>query len=166
MTAQNITFRTSVKFEDIEDVTGIVRSTNFFREDEVLVARELVDEAFHKGKESGYEFIFAEVDGRTVAYSCYGLIPCTLKSYDLYWIATHDDFRGKGIGRIVLQKTEEAVKQLGGKTVYVETSSKEQYISTRVFYEKNNYILKAQFEDFYDIGDDKCVYIKVVNNNF
>jgi len=164
--AQNITFRTAVKFEDIEDVTEIVRSTNFFREDEVLVARELVEEAFHKGKESGYEFIFAEVNGRTIAYSCYGLIPCTLKSYDLYWIATHNDFRGKGIGRIVLEKTEEAVMQLGGKTVYVETSSKEQYVSTRVFYEKNNYILKAQFEDFYDIGDDKCVYIKVVNNNY
>jgi len=164
MKTENITFRTIVKFEDIEDVTGIVRSTNFFREDEVLVARELVEEAFHKGKESGYEFIFAEVGGRTISYSCYGLIPCTLKSYDLYWIATHNDFRGKGIGRIVLKKTEEAVASLGGKTVYVETSSKEQYISTRLFYEKNDYTLKARFEDFYDIGDDKCVYTKVVDS--
>jgi N-acetylglutamate synthase-like GNAT family acetyltransferase len=163
MKTENISFRTIVKFEDIEDVTEIVRSTNFFREDEVLVARELVEETFHKGKESGYEFIFAEIEGRTIAYSCFGLIPCTLKSYDLYWIAAHNDFRGKGIGRIILKKTEEAVNLLGGKTVYVETSSKEQYISTRVFYEKNDYILKARFEDFYDIGDDKCVYIKVVS---
>ncbi|MBE0655663.1 MAG: GNAT family N-acetyltransferase, partial [Bacteroidales bacterium] len=110
----------------------------------------------------GYEFIFAEMDGKTVAYSCYGLIPCTLKSYDLYWIATHNDFQGMGIGRKVLEETEKAVKDLGGKTIYVETSSKEQYISTRTFYEKNDYILKARFEDFYDIGDDKCVYWKVV----
>jgi ribosomal protein S18 acetylase RimI-like enzyme len=163
MNTENISFRTHVKFADIDEVTEIVRSTGFFREDEIEVARELVDEAFHIGEESGYEFIFAEVDGRTVAYSCYGLIPCTLKSYDLYWIATHNDFRGKGIGRAVLEKTEEAVNHLGGKTVYVETSSREQYMSTRVFYEKNNYILKARFEDFYDIGDDKCVYTKVVS---
>ena len=163
MNTENISFRTLVKFADIDEVTEIVRSTGFFREDEIEVARELVDEAFHIGEESGYEFIFAEVDGRTVAYSCYGLIPCTLKSYDLYWIATHNDFRGKGIGRAVLEKTEEAVNHLGGKTVYVETSSREQYSSTRVFYEKNNYILKARFEDFYDIGDDKCVYTKVVS---
>lgn len=162
MTTQNITFRTNVRSEDIETVTDMVRSTGYFREDEILVARELVEEAFHKGKESGYEFIFAEVDGQTVAYSCYGLIPCTLKSYDLYWIATHNDYQGRGIGRRVLKETEEAVKNLGGKTIYVETSSKEQYISTRVFYEKNDYILKARFEDFYDIGDDKCVYWKVV----
>ncbi len=163
MIIDNLTFRTHIKFADIEDVTGIVRSTGYFREDEIEVARELVDEAFHIGEESGYEFIFADINGRTVAYSCYGLIPCTLKSYDLYWIATHNDYRGKGIGRLVLEKTEEAVKRLGGKTLYVETSSKEQYISTRVFYEKNNYILKVRFEDFYDIGDDKCVYIKVVS---
>jgi hypothetical protein len=89
MKSEKITFRTNVKFEDIEDVMEIVRSTGFFREDEILVARELVDERFHKGAESGYEFIFAEMDGKTIAYSCYGLIPCTLKSYDLYWIATH-----------------------------------------------------------------------------
>jgi N-acetylglutamate synthase-like GNAT family acetyltransferase len=163
MKTENISFRTKVKSEDIEAVTEIVRSTNYFREDEIIVARELVEETYNKGKESGYEFIFAEIDGKTISYSCYGLIPCTLKSYDLYWIATHDDFRGKGIGRIVLKKTEEAINRLGGKTVYVETSSKEQYVSTRVFYEKNDYILKAQFEDFYDIGDDKCVYIKVVS---
>ena len=163
MKTENITFRTYVKIEDIEDVTSIVRSTGYFREDEVIVARELVEEKFNKGKESSYEFIFAESEGKTVAYSCFGLIPCTLKSYDLYWIATHNDFRGKGIGRVVLKQTEDAVNRLGGKTVYVETSSKEQYISTRIFYEKNNYILKARFEDFYDIGDDKFVYIKVVS---
>ncbi len=163
MNIENITFRTQLKFSDIDDVTEIVRSTGFFREDEIEVARELVDEGFHIGEESGYEFILAEIDGRVVGYSCYGLIPCTLKSYDLYWIATHNDFRGKGIGRLILKKTEEAVNSMGGKTVYVETSSKEQYVSTRVFYEKNDYILKAQFDDFYDIGDHKCVYIKVVS---
>jgi len=163
MNTENITFRTQVRFSDIDEVTEIVRSTGFFREDEIEVARELVDEGFHIGEESGYEFIFAEIEGKVVGYSCYGLIPCTLKSYDLYWIATHNDFRGKGIGRLVLKKTEEAVNSLGGKTVYVETSSKEQYVSTRVFYEKNDYILKAQFDDFYDIGDHKCVYIKVVS---
>jgi len=163
MKTENITFRTNVRFEDIESVTVIVRSTGFFREDEVQVARELADEAFHKGKESGYEFIFAEIDGRAIAYSCFGLIPCSLISFDLYWIATHNAFRGKGIGRLVLKQTEDAIIRLGGKTIYVETSSKEQYISTRVFYEKNSYIQKVRFEDFYDIGDDKCIYIKVVS---
>jgi ribosomal protein S18 acetylase RimI-like enzyme len=100
--------------------------------------------------------------GETVAYSCYGLIPCTLHSYDLYWIATHKDFMNKGIGRALLRETENAIWKSGGTGIYVETSSKDQYSPTRAFYDNNGYILKARYEDFYDRGDDKCVYIKRV----
>ncbi|MBN2891266.1 MAG: GNAT family N-acetyltransferase [Bacteroidales bacterium] len=158
----NYTLRTEVKESDIQFVEEIVRSTGFFRDDEIEVAVELVQEAFEKGKESGYEFVFVDVDDKTVAYSCFGLIPCTLVSYDLYWIATHNDFRGKGLGKVVLQKTEEIVKFLKGKGIYVETSSKPLYLPTQKFYEKNDYTLKVSFEDFYAEGDDKYVYVKKI----
>ena len=49
---------------------------------------------------------------------------------------------------------------MGGRAVYIETSSKEIYVPTQRFYLKNNYVLKAQFEDFYDYKDDKMVYVK------
>jgi ribosomal protein S18 acetylase RimI-like enzyme len=155
-------FRTEVKFSDVETVREIVTSTGFFRPDEIPVAVELVQERFEKGKESGYELIFLETEGKTVAYSCFGLIPCSLLSYDLYWIVTHHDFRGRGLGSLLLKETEIIIRNMGGKAVYVETSSKEQYLATQKFYEKNNYELKARFEDFYDTGDDKLVYIKKV----
>jgi ribosomal protein S18 acetylase RimI-like enzyme len=148
--------------KDPARIKEIVSSTGFFRDDEIHVAVELVEEWLAKGEASGYEFLFAEVDGETVAYSCYGLIPCTLHSYDLYWIATHKDFMNKGIGRALLRETEKAIWGSGGIGIYVETSSKDQYAPTRAFYEKNGYILKARYEDFYDRGDDKVVYIKRV----
>ena len=151
--------------EDIIAIAEIVRSTGFFREDEITVAVELVEERLAKGLASGYEFLFAEYGGKTVAYSCYGLIPCTLQSYDLYWIASHNDYRGMGIGRHLLMLTEQEIKKAGGNGIYVETSSKEQYLPTRKFYEKNNYQLKARFEDFYDIDDDKLVYVKYVGES-
>ncbi len=102
------------------------------------------------------------MDGKPVAYSCFGIIPCSLLSYDLYWIVTHNDYRGKGLGSILLKETEDQIAKLGGKSVYVETSSKEYYLPTQRFYEKNAYDLKARFEDFYDFGDDKLVYVKKV----
>ena len=104
--------------------------------------------------------MFAEVDGQTVAYACFGLIPCTLFSFDLYWIATHEDFRGRGLGKIVLREVEKVVAASGGKSVYIETSYLPKYEPTRAFYLKNNYTEKARFEDFYDDGDDKVVYVK------
>jgi len=147
---------------DIERVRGIVTSTGFFRDDEIEVAVELIEERIKLGVASGYEFLFVDYNQVAIAYSCFGLIPCSLISYDLYWIVTHADFRNKGIGKELMVATENAVKEFGGKTIYIETSSKEQYAPTRKFYDKTNCILKARFEDFYDVDDDKLVYIKKV----
>ncbi|MFA5816132.1 MAG: GNAT family N-acetyltransferase [Bacteroidales bacterium] len=157
---KNVTIRSEVIPSDPMAVENIVSSSGFFRPDEVPVAVELVTERLEKGAESGYEFVIADVDGLTVAYACFGLIPCTLFSYDLYWIATQEDYRGQGLGKIVLREVEKAVAASGGKTIYVETSYLPKYEPTRAFYLKNNYIEKARFEDFYNDGDDKVVYIK------
>lgn len=158
----NINFRTEIKPSDVEAIEKIVRSTGFFREDEIQVAVELIQERLDEGMKCGYEFLFYELDGKTVAYTCYGLIPCSLVSYDLYWIVTHQDYRGKGIGKMLMAETERLIKNAGGKAIYVETSSKEMYKPTCAFYLSNKYTLKAQYEDFYNIGDDKLVFIKKV----
>ena len=159
---QNVSFRTEVKTSDINAVENIVRSTGFFREDEIEVAVELIRERIGNGEISGYEFVFAEIDGVAVSYTCYGLIPCSLLSYDLYWIVTHNDYRGKGIGKMLMTKTESLIAAKKGKAVYVETSSKELYKPTCAFYESSKYVLKARFEDFYDYGDDKLVFVKLL----
>jgi len=159
---EHLSLRSELYPGDADTVTKIVRSTGFFREDEILVAEELALERLNKGAESGYEFLFAEISGKPVAYSCYGLIPCTINSYDLYWIVTHKDFMNQGIGKFLLRETEKAISMSGGKRIYVETSSQDLYVSTRAFYEKNLYILKGRFEDFYAPGDDKLVYVKTL----
>lgn len=156
----HIILRREVFPGDQDLVKAIVTSTGFFREDEVLIAAELVEERLEKGASSGYEFLFAEMDGETLAYSCFGLIPCTLHSYDLYWIATHREYMNRGIGKYLLQESEKTIFSLGGKGIYVETSSKDLYAPTRAFYEKNQYLLQARFENFYAPGDDKLVYVK------
>jgi len=157
-----INFRTDVKASDIEAVGDIVKSTKFFNEEEIQVAMELVEERVEKGEESGYEFIFAEINNKVVGYTCYGRIPCTKHSFDMYWIATHQDYQGLGIGKKLIDETEKAIKNLGGHGIYVETSTKDQYHPTRSFYLKMNYIQKAVFEDFYDKNDGKVVYIKYI----
>jgi len=160
MNLTDLAIRTIPLESDIQSVETIVRSTGFFREDEIAVAVELVEERLSKGASAGYRFLFADYKGDPVAYSCFGLIPCTLHSYDLYWIASHNAFRGMGVGSYILKLTEEEIRREGGNAVYIETSSKEQYLPTRNFYEKNGYLLKAVFDDFYDEGDDKHVFVK------
>ena len=160
MTSSQIVFREKVKPEDIEHVREIVISTGFFYDFEIPVAVELVEEGVEEGEDSGYFFIFAEVDGKTVSYSCYGPIAGTDAGYDLYWIVTHNDYRGSGIGKQLLDETHRIVKNRGGRYIIAETSSLEKYTPTRLFYEKNKYDRDATIKDFYMPGDDKVIYVK------
>lgn len=156
----NFTLRFEPLADDVQTVKEIIHSSGFFQEHEIPVALELVEEAVEKGLESGYFFVFAMDGDRTISYACYGSIACTKNSYDLYWIATHDDYRGKGVGSIILRETEKKVKSMGGRILYIETSSKPLYKPTQYFYEKHGYLKEAILKEFYDINDDKIIYSK------
>jgi len=153
-------FRKEVNKSDPEIIRDIVTSTRFFNAEEIDIAVELADEYLAKGIESGYQFIFLDKNKDTMGYSCYGKIPGTKNSYALYWIAVHEKFRNQGLGKILLHESEMAIFEQGGVGIYVETSSRAQYVPTRMFYERNNYVLKTRFEDYYDVGDDLVFYVK------
>ncbi len=158
----DVIFRENLTKSDMENVREILTSTGFFYDFEIKVAIELVEEYLQKGKESGYLFLFAESGGRTIGYSCYGPIPCTKHSYDLYWIGVHNDFRGKGIGKKVLAESEKRMGELGGKKIFIETSSTEKYLPTRKFYLDCGYEECALLKEFYGPGDHKHIYEKAL----
>jgi len=159
---KNLTFRFLPCETDIKRTREMAESSGFFYPDEVDVAVELVEECLAKGPESGYFFVFAELNGTTVGYTCFGPIPCTKTSFDLYWIVMHNDFRGKGIGRELISETCAEIKKMRGTKMYAETSGRKQYLPTQKFYEKNGFVKEAQIKDFYDAGDDKIIYGKLV----
>jgi len=155
-----LVFRTEPVESDIERVREIVESTKFFYNHEIDIAAELVAERLEDGESTGYFFVFAELDGVTVAYSCFGPILMSQTSFDLYWIAAHNDYRGKGIGRIVLEETCRRAKAMGCSIIIAETSGLPHYAPTRSFYISNNFELEATLKDFYAMGDDKLFYTK------
>lgn len=148
--------------EDRKAVQRIVAATDFFRPDEIDVATELVDERLAKGKSSGYEFVFVEIAGVVAGYVCYGPIPCTLGSFDLYWIAVDPKWQRCGLGQRLIFETERKIKGWNGRHVYIETSGIPKYASTRAFYERCGYSVVAEMPDFYAVGDSKVVWRKVV----
>lgn len=162
MSETQLNFRTTVKPGDMEIVRDIVTSTGFFYDFEVPVAVELVEDHLKEGIESGYHFLFAEIEGKTVAYSCFGPIAGTSGSFDLFWIVTHNDYRGKGIGVILLEETHKSAKKMGARILIAETSTLDKYQPTRHFYEKNNYHRVAMIPDFYQVGDGKVFYVKTL----
>jgi GNAT superfamily N-acetyltransferase len=159
----NITWREEPVPTDINDIVSIVRSTGFFNAEELDVAVELVEERLTKGTASGYYFLFLELDKKVTGYSCFGPIPGTLTSFDLYWVAVHNESRGKGLGKIIMERSEKEIARMSGNRVYVETSSRSLYIPTRKFYEGCGYRVEAVLKDFYAPDDDKIIYVKSIS---
>ena len=84
----------------------------------------------------------------------------TKSCFDLYWLVTHNDFRGKGIGKKILDETYKEAKKMGCTMIIAETSGREHYAPTQAFYRSAGYTLEATIHDYYDKGDDKLIYIK------
>jgi len=158
MDSEEIVFRTQPVGTDVASVRKICESTGFFRPDEVDVAVELVQERLEKGEESGYYFIFAELKGQMVGYVCYGPIPCSLVSHDLYWIVVDNTYRNNGLGKKLVNQTLLKVKESGGLKVFIETSSTPLYEPTRQFYLRAGCLEEARLKDFYSKDDDKVIF--------
>jgi len=154
------TLRNDPEKTDCDKVRDILIRTGFFSDEEVIVAIELIEEKLSIGEKSTYKFIFAESGGAMLGYTCFGHIPLTKESYDLYWIAVDPSKQGYGIGRLLLEKSEDMIRELGGVHAYAETASRKQYTPTRRFYSSCGYKKAAYFPDFYTPGDGKVVYYK------
>lgn len=155
--------RTEVRYASLSDrerVLGIVSDTGFFRPDEIEIAREVFDDALENGTGGHYQSFVAEYKGNVVGWVCYGPTPCTVGTFDIYWIAVAPESQGMGFGRILLEFAEEEIRKRGGRLSVIETSGNPRYESTQRFYLAMGYREASRIQDFYDLGDDRIVYIK------
>ncbi|MDA0706360.1 MAG: GNAT family N-acetyltransferase [Proteobacteria bacterium] len=154
-------WRCTLQASDAAAVGTLVADTGFFSPDETLIAIELVEETLTRGKESGYEFLFADdPEGQLLGYTCYGPIPATQSSFDLYWIAVSPQAQRQGMGAKLVRETESLAKQQGATRMFVDTAGRAEYVPTRAFYERMGYHVEASITDFYAPGDAKVIYAK------
>jgi GNAT superfamily N-acetyltransferase len=144
----------------IEEIT---RAVGLFREDEIPVALEVFDEAVRiSSSDAPYVALGADVDARLAGWICWGPTPCTLGTYDLYWMAVDPSVQGSGIGTALINEME---RILAGRArlIVVETAGRPDYSATRAFYEARGYRATATIPEFYGPGDDQVVYVKSVD---
>lgn len=143
-----------------------LRSDQTFRDDEIAVALELIDDALGN-QASDYWFrlvVEPEADGGDAAavlgYICYGPTPMTESSYDLYWIVVHAGARGRGVARMLIQAMEADLGERGASGIRIETSHLESYGAARRVYERHEYAEVGRIPDFYRPGDDLVTFYK------
>jgi ribosomal protein S18 acetylase RimI-like enzyme len=157
-------YRNCILPSDREAVGRMVRSTGFFNPVEEHIAVELVDAHLSHGIQSGYHFLFCQdEEGSALGYTCFGPITGTRSSFDLYWIVVDKPYQGHGVGRQLLDQTEDSISAMAGTRVYAETSSQTLYEPTRAFYQHSGYQEEACLKDFYAPGDSKIIYVKALS---
>lgn len=150
----------NVQAGDVARIERLTQAVGVFRQEEVVIAGELVNDRLI-GKDETYQFLFLrDADEQIIAYSCYGVICMTDERYDLYWIVVHPALQGKGIGSQLMAETLEHIAAAGGKAVYIETSSTAPYQPAQTLYQKHGFGLEARLKNFYREGDDKLIYTK------
>lgn len=149
-----------LKSFDREALESILKRTKQFKAEEVNVALELIDIALNFPAQTDYHIFVYEDQEKVLGYHCTGRRPMTDAVYDMYWIVVDPDTSGKGVGKKLLQHATEFVKELNGRWLLAETSSKETYEKTKLFYMNNNFKVIAQIDDFYSEGDSLLVFGK------
>ena len=150
------------KSEHKKSVMAIIRDTDFFKPHEIDIAEEVFDDAIADGDNGDYQSFVSKEGDNITGWVCFGQTPCTVGTFDIYWVAVSPKFQNRGIGKLLIQYAMDRIKACGGRMAVIETSGNQKYLSTQGFYEKIGFTKEACLKDFYAIDDDKLIYIKRV----
>jgi len=150
--------------EDYESILDILKRTDYFTAEEIKIADELLGSFFTQSLESGY-WTYTAVNDKVVGYICYGPVPLTDGTYDVYWVAVDPALQGQGIGTELLNFAEDDISRHKGRLITIYTSSQEKYLPTRSFYLKRGYHEGARVRDYYRPADDLVIYVKQISED-
>ncbi len=152
----------SLKRNDLIAVQELILATETFRPDEKHVAEQVLRESLINPSPEGYISLVADLKGKLVGWISFGTIPCTVGSWDLYWIVVSRAHRKKSIGTSLLNEAERIMARERGRMILIETSSTPAYLPARSFYERMGYRQIARLPNCYAPGDDKIIYMKEI----
>ncbi len=158
-TLTNPTLR-NLRPADRDRIEEITRAVGVFRAEEVPVALEVFDGAAAGSPD--YLAVGADLDGRLAGWICWGPTPCTLGTFDLYWMAVDPAAQGTGVGTALISQMEQRLAGIA-RLIVVETAGRADYAATRAFYQARGYRSAAVIPDFYAPGDDQVIYVKALS---
>ncbi len=148
-----------INAKDRNGLAELLGRIETFSPPEVACALELIDLAL-KPNNADYYILVALKNDQPVGYVCYGPTPMTEGTFDLYWIASHPEVRGQGVGSLLVSAMEGDLRRRKARLMRVETSALEAYGPTRGFYQSMRYREEARFRDFYKVGEDLIILSK------
>lgn len=143
----------------------LAERTSAFSGPELSVLEEVLDDCLSK-RDPGYWIEEIHDKGVLAGFLIWGRTPMTRKGYDIYWIAVDPAFQGKGLGKVLMAKVEDAASaESWGCILRLETSGRDEYERQRRFYNSCGFSEAGRIKDFYRDGDDLVTYVKYVTRD-
>lgn len=145
---------------DRSGVIAAARSAGVFTAEEMQVIGELFDDYLRDKEGTGYYFISYRDGDAILGFACWGPTDLTRASADLYWICTAREAQGRGVGAALFRAVEEEVCAIGRWIIIIWTSSRPEYEAARQLYLRMGCTLATRVRDFFDRGDDLCLFTR------
>lgn len=151
-------FRNRLRNDDVPRIANLLRQVGVFTDAEITCGMEIARQTLEG--EEGYYWILAEEVGELLGLICYGPVPLTEGTWDMYWIVRSPSAAGRGVAGRLLQACEVDVRKQGGRLLVLNTSGTANYQPARGFYLRHGFHLQAQIPEYYRPGDDLIIYVK------
>jgi ribosomal protein S18 acetylase RimI-like enzyme len=145
---------------DTEYLVPLTQATDVFKPIEIEALKEVLADYHAYAHKAGHKSVTFEQDGQVLGFAYYAPAAMTDRSWYLYWIAVSKQTQARGLGGKLLKHVEDDIRGLGGRVLFIETSSLPHYQLTRKFYVKHAYEQVAVLPDYYSEGDGMVVFRK------
>ncbi|MDD4003880.1 MAG: GNAT family N-acetyltransferase [Elusimicrobiaceae bacterium] len=145
------------------EFAATAEGTGVFARHEIDVLKEILRDCEHDPANT--YVIDAERDGSALrGFSIYGRTPMTDFGWDVYWIVVAKNQQGRGLGKQLLDRAEQAIMAHDKRAVLrIETSSLPEYAPARKLYLKCGYEKTGTIPDFYKAGDSLMLFHKLIS---
>ena len=142
--------------KDIKALKKVIESNQLFP---TALLEGMMEDYFHNTSSRDI-WLTKEEDNVPIIIAYCAPEKMTEGTYNLYLIAVHKDFQGKGVGAEMMNFIEDLLRGGGERVLIVETSGLPEFALTRKFYDNCGYHREAVIRDFYQEGEDKVVFWK------
>ena len=142
--------------EDIPFLKAVIEANSLFPSD---MLDEMTSDYFHNNSN---DLWLTYEDNQPVAIAYCAPERMTEGTWNLLLIAVHPDYQGRGYGTSLLNYIEQILAARGERLLLVETSSQDSFKRSQQFYLRCGYEQEAQIREFYQAGEDKIVFRKLL----
>ena len=158
MDTQKDSYIRPVTPEDLPALKAVIDANELFPSD---MLDEMILDYFNNENSKDYWFTYD--DGLPVAVGYCAPERMTEGTWNLHLIAVHPNRQRSGHGASMLHHIEQKLAGRGERILLVETSGLESFEGTREFYRKCGYDREAQIREFYQAGEDKIIFRKLLD---